>query len=172
MLKFVSVFYYRPKILENQMNVGNHPPRMTWPNRPELNVHQQMVQSSRMPLLDQNGRIVSVPNGFYERVAPVCRNSPPTALWADEAAKKKIKYAKLMRKRGSLVDNQLKRVDSQEVCPNIDVRQISIDGNRPPISHIQQSQNMASPSFLEDPSGYLAQQTALLNSTINRQKGK
>ena len=31
--------------------------------------------------------------------------------------------------------------------------------------------NISGPSFLEDPSGYLAQQTALLNSTISRQTG-
>lgn len=33
------------------------------------------------------------------------------------------------------------------------------------------STNVNGPSFLDDPSGYLAQQTALLNSTISRQTG-
>ncbi|KAG8226540.1 hypothetical protein J437_LFUL007881 [Ladona fulva] len=85
-------------------------------------------------------------------------------------------------------------------CPNVDVRQIPLEHNRPPppnvsgsytiitaptpnstpspsnpsLTHSQTSAVnavMGVPSFMEDPSGYLAQQTALLNSTISRQTG-
>ncbi|KAJ8974368.1 hypothetical protein NQ317_002968 [Molorchus minor] len=61
---------------------------------------------------------------------------------------------------------------SHPPCPNIDVRQIPNESRAVIINQVpHNNQSASSPSFMEDPSGYLAQQTALLNNTINRQTG-
>ncbi|RZF40926.1 hypothetical protein LSTR_LSTR015594, partial [Laodelphax striatellus] len=64
-------------------------------------------------------------------------------------------------------DHHHSATSNSEPCPNVDVRNIHNDqknNSQPMIFN-----NV--PSFMEDPSGYLAQQTALLNSTISRQTG-
>lgn len=99
------------------------------------------------------------------RVPPIHQQHVgPISVWTDDFMKKRAKLGKSMRKRP---ENVLRR-DVQDVCPNVDVRQISGDGGRGVVAVGQQM----GPSFIEDPSGYLAQQTALLNSTINGQNGE
>lgn len=108
----------------------------------------------------------------YERVPPLHQHTPPPNTWTEEVTKKKVKL-KTVKKRPYILDNQRKIVESHAACPNIDVRQISPENGRPVlINQHPQQDTCASPSFMEDPSGYLAQQTALLNSTISRQTGK
>ena len=52
-------------------------------------------------------------------------------------------------------------------CPNVDVRQIPPEQNRPPAgSLLPQRSSSSGPTFFEDPSAYLAQQTVLLQSSL------
>lgn len=62
-------------------------------------------------------------------------------------------------------------------CPNVDVRQIPLEQNRPPTGSLlpqpkssggQSQANNAGPTFFEDPSAYLAQQTVLLQSSLSQ----
>ncbi|XP_026480483.1 putative mediator of RNA polymerase II transcription subunit 26 isoform X2 [Ctenocephalides felis] len=67
----------------------------------------------------------------------------------------------------SITENKKKQAPSRKakkprntinVCPNVDVRDM------------QSQDPYRTPSFMEDPTGYLAQQTALLNNTMHRQQ--
>lgn len=52
-------------------------------------------------------------------------------------------------------------------CPNVDVRQIPPEHNRPPAgSLLPQAKTANGPTFFDDPSAYLAQQTVLLHSSL------
>lgn len=51
-------------------------------------------------------------------------------------------------------------------CPNVDVRQIPAEQNRPPAGSLLPSRPGSGPTFFEDPSAYLAQQTVLLQSSL------
>ena len=142
------------------------------------------------------------PPSTYDRVPPLHHHTPPPPVWTEELSRKKPKgsgkagsTSRKQRSYSTLDHHQHHRVgiaglqgsggptpmDSHAPCPNIDVRQIPLEHNRPPPSHPNSSDttnpnyaagtNPNVPSFMEDPSGYLAQQTALLNSTISRQTG-
>ncbi|KAI4460054.1 hypothetical protein MML48_6g00010088 [Holotrichia oblita] len=139
--------------------------------------HSAKIWQSRMQVPAQQQvtpPIQSSPNqvqNAFERVPPLHQHTPPPNVWQDEMNRKKVKIGKTMKKRPYIID-QHRIMDPHPPCPNIDVRQIQNDGNRIMINQFQQpTQSASSPSFMEDPSGYLAQQTALLNSTINRQTG-
>ncbi|KRT86586.1 hypothetical protein AMK59_2066 [Oryctes borbonicus] len=139
-------------------------PAKIWQNRMQVPAQQQQitppVQSS--PNQGQN---------VFERVPPLHQHTPPPNIWQDDLNRKKVKIGKSMKKRPYIID-QHRVMEAHAPCPNIDVRQIQSDGNRIMINQFQQpTQSASSPSFMEDPSGYLAQQTALLNSTISRQTG-
>ncbi|PSN37256.1 hypothetical protein C0J52_27082 [Blattella germanica] len=134
-------------------------------------------------------------------VPPLHHHTPPPPVWTEEVTRKKKGSGKSnssARKQrpynihehhqhhrvgmaGMPGNGGSTQIDSHAPCPNIDVRQIPIEHNRPPPTHPNNSDssnpgfvagnNPNIPSFMEDPSGYLAQQTALLNSTISRQTG-
>ncbi|XP_021935845.1 uncharacterized protein LOC110837716 isoform X3 [Zootermopsis nevadensis] len=162
-------------------------------------MHQQHHSPIVMPTPQSN--TLPSPSG-YDRVPPLHHHTPPLPVWTEEISRKKPKGSGksglLNRKQRSynVLDHQQHHrigiagipgsggpspMDSHAPCPNIDVRQIPIEHNRPPPSHANNTDSsnptyMAGtshnvPSFMEDPSGYLAQQTALLNSTISRQTG-
>lgn len=139
----------------NQIMINQH--QKLWPHRnvqPNLqHIHPQN------PVNQQN---------VYERVPPLHQHTP--TIWSDDLNRKKVKISKAIKKRPfNNIENQHRPVDSAP-CPNIDVRQIPNENSRNTLCFPQQSTS-SSPSFMEDPSGYLAQQTALLNSTISRQTG-
>ncbi|XP_048516449.1 uncharacterized protein LOC109532970 isoform X3 [Dendroctonus ponderosae] len=134
-------------------------------NQQQLN--QMHIQHHQQPNLQNNQNV-----NIYERVPPLHQHTP-NAIWQDEIRRKKVKLGKAVKNRQyHMVDNCQVR-GNLGPCPNIDVRQIPNEGARSIITNQlpQHNQNASSPSFLEDPSGYLAQQTALLNNTISRQTG-
>ncbi|XP_030753957.1 uncharacterized protein LOC115880805 isoform X1 [Sitophilus oryzae] len=143
--------------------------KLQWHSKMQQNMnHQQMNQ---MPLPPQNLQNSQNPN-VYERVPPLHQHAPNT-VWHEEMRRKKAKLNKGVKNRQYHMIENCQVNSNPNHCPNIDVRQIPSDNNRPIIiNQLQQhNQTLSSPSFIEDPSGYLAQQTALLNNTINRQTG-
>lgn len=120
----------------------------------------------------QNAQSTAQPNP-YERVPPLHHPSQVPVWQEDNIRKKGNKIqskTNVVKKHKSPYNvdhhHHHNAVMNNDQCPNVDVR------------HLQQEQkpqqnysNSNVPSFMEDPSGYLAQQTALLNSTISRQTG-
>lgn len=162
-------------------------------------MHQQHHSPVVMPTPQSNPL---PPPSSYDRVPPLHHHTPPPPIWTEEVSRKKPKgsgksvSASRKQRSYNIIDHhQHHRVgiagipgsggpapmDSHAPCPNVDVRQIPVEHNRPPPSHPNNNDssnpnyvagsNPNIPSFMEDPSGYLAQQTALLNSTISRQTG-
>ncbi|RZF43497.1 hypothetical protein LSTR_LSTR005233 [Laodelphax striatellus] len=136
-------------------------------------VQQQQQQHQQQHIIQQH------PNNPYERVPPLHHQQPQQMpVWQQHSVEdnSKKKYSKvqnktnLVRKQRSSPysnDHHHSATSNSEPCPNVDVRNIHNDqknNSQPMIFN-----NV--PSFMEDPSGYLAQQTALLNSTISRQTG-
>lgn len=116
--------------------------------------HSQM-QSPHQNMMSPHGN----PNPF-DRVPPLHHHTPPPPVWNEDINKRKVqKMNKASKKQRPYTDQ---RFGSNESCPNVDVRQLN---------HQSDNYQSPGPSFMEDPSGYLAQQTALLNSTISRQTG-
>lgn len=148
----------------NQIMVNQQ--QRPWPHKHVQQNPQNSVVHSQNPINQQNA---------YERVPPLHQHTPPPTVWSEDLNRKKIKVTKSIKKRPFTgLDNQHHRpIDSQAPCPNIDVRQIPTENNRNTLlnQYPQQKTTSSSPSFMEDPSGYLAQQTALLNNTISRQTG-
>ncbi|KAF4516970.1 hypothetical protein B566_EDAN005571 [Ephemera danica] len=139
------------------------PPYMAQYNSQGFNYQPQapMVVNNQQPATSQWNN--PCPN-MYDREVPLHRLS-----WDDVSKRKKLKSSK--------------RVKLTNQCPNVDVRHIPMDKLPPQQAEVQQSMSFVPPqqqqqpaeqnlpSFMEDPNGYLAQQTALLNSTILRQTG-
>lgn len=166
---------YRPsgshqhnQIVQNPVMIN--PQQKVWQRMP--NIQANILQQNQIPI--QQNQHAQLNSNVYERVPPLHQHSPSTTVWTDEINKKKIKIKTVKKRPYSLIDGQHRTIESQGPCPNIDVRQIQNEQGRPVVvnQYGQQNQNpSSSPSFMEDPSGYLAQQTALLNSTISRQTG-
>lgn len=150
---------------ETNLVIQGQPSRAPpWQNRHQQIHIQQQHQQQHQPILSQHQQINgSSPSNVYERVPPLHHHTPPPPptppLW-DENSIKKHKSNKSAKKHQS--SRYLQNPDS--ACPNIDVRQISTADRQN-----YEAPASSGPSFLDDPSGYLAQQTALLNSTIQRQ---
>lgn len=184
--------------LLNQNSVINQqpqPPTQTQPNQQQVqhqvqqqqiqqqHIQQQQVQQQQVQQQVQQQQIqqqAMQPNTF-ERVPPLHHHLPTAPVWNDD--RKKL-IPKLQGKPAAqavpknkilpyLVENQQHSVgvNCDQQCPNVDVRQIPQEQNKLPGSQSHSFANTNNPSFMEDPSGYLAQQTALLNSTISRQTG-
>ncbi|XP_012274290.1 uncharacterized protein LOC105696426 isoform X2 [Orussus abietinus] len=123
-------------------------------------------QNSRNNAASAPVTIQNVVCNTFDRVPPLHHHIPPAAVWVDEVARKKIKTGKVLSKRqrqngiAETRNNVGTSVSPGEPCS--DKNQTAVQG---------ESTVSSSPSFLDDPSGYLAQQTALLNSTISRQTG-
>ncbi|KAK8729791.1 hypothetical protein OTU49_008322, partial [Cherax quadricarinatus] len=85
--------------------------------------------------------------------------SVPAAFW-EEGEKR--------RKSGGRAKKRFKgAVERSSPCPNVDVRTLHNDHSGPNMNGQGGPGPPASvPSFMDDPSGYLAQQTALLNNTM------
>ncbi|KAJ8930124.1 hypothetical protein NQ314_017089, partial [Rhamnusium bicolor] len=144
--------------------------KIQWHNRMQHNMNQQQPQPSQVPMNQSSPQPHSHnPTNIYERVPPLHQHTPSPAVWQEEIKRKKVKLGKIVKNRPyHLMDGCQ---PNHTPCPNIDVRQIPNEGRAVIINHPHNSQSSSSPSFMEDPSGYLAQQTALLNNTINRQTG-
>lgn len=147
--------------IQNAITLSQQKP---WPHR-SISQQNSVAVPIQSPVNQQN---------VYERVPPLHQHTPLPTVWTEDINRKKIKASKTMKKRPfNTIENQHRPIDSQAPCPNIDVRQIPNENNRNSLINQfpQQNHTSSSPSFMEDPSGYLAQQTALLNSTISRQTG-
>ncbi|KAK4881788.1 hypothetical protein RN001_005107 [Aquatica leii] len=169
---------YNPMIQQNNhMSIQNaggsiliqQKEKPMWPNRPPNSISNtvHVNQSSLSPQIKP-----SILNS-EERVPPLYQHTPSVSVWSDDMTRKKVKPSKSMKKRQfNLVDNsRVVQVESLS-CSNVEVRQQNTENDRTvPLHESPQSTQSSSPSFMEDPSGYLAQQTALLNSTISRQTG-
>lgn len=140
------------------------------------------VQTIQNPVGNQNSPVASVQNhpsphmqtqNVFDRVPPLHHHTPPPPVWNEDMNRKKVKMSKQSKKQRpyNVADAQQRFTtnENQSPCPNVDVRQIQSE-NKALLQHNQYPQS-SGPSFMEDPSGYLAQQTALLNSTISRQTG-
>nr|CAD7606359.1 unnamed protein product [Timema genevievae] len=161
------------------MNQQRAPP---WQQNRGNGVMVPMMQHSPMVIPSAPQQISST----YERVPPLHPyHSTPLPGWTEDNSRKKTKAGKQSnttkkhRTYGGASDahnhsqqhRNTQQQDPQTPCPNIDVRQLPVEHNRPPAQQSSSSGAAHYPSFMEDPSGYLAQQTALLNSTISRQTG-
>ena len=114
---------------------------------------------------------------------PVQGNSSPVNPSAYMSGWEDAKRRKLYKQKKTKSTSSVER---NSPCPNVDVRQIPQEYNPTPLMGFQQglvgntspqtnvpcttSLPKSVPSFLEDPSGYLAQQTAMLQQTISQQK--
>lgn len=154
-------------IIQNTILTNPQQQQKIWQNRP-LGTIQQATQQIGVPAQSPQSQL-----NIYERVPPLHQHTPPPTIWTDDVNRKKVKVSKAIKKRSyNLLENHNRTIDAQVPCPNIDVRQIPNENNRNMVNQFpQHNQSASSPSFMEDPSGYLAQQTALLNSTISRQTG-
>lgn len=141
--------------------------KQQWQNRPINNTPMSNIQVHQLATPQQS----PMPN-IEERVPPLHQHTPSPSIWTDDVARKKVKITRNIKKRPFNMFESSNRMEAVP-CPNIDVRQISNEGGRTVMINQspQSTQGSSSPSFMEDPSGYLAQQTALLNSTISRQTG-
>ncbi|XP_050308392.1 uncharacterized protein LOC126744869 isoform X2 [Anthonomus grandis grandis] len=141
--------------------------KLQWQHKMQT-INQQQQQINQMHMQQQQN--MQENQNVYERVPPLHQH--PNPVWQEEMRRKKVKLSKIFKNRQyHMVENPQIRGGTGP-CPNIDVRQIPNENSRPVVVNqmLQHSHNnTASPSFMEDPSGYLAQQTALLNNTINRQ---
>ncbi|KAF5276836.1 hypothetical protein FQA39_LY06388 [Lamprigera yunnana] len=143
--------------------------KLAWQNRPSNSISNaiHVNQASLSP------QIKPAILNSEERVPPLYQHTPSLSIWSDDMIRKKVKPSKTMKKRPfNLVESsRVVQVESLS-CSNADVRQQSNESERTvSLNESPQSTQSSSPSFMEDPSGYLAQQTALLNSTISRQTG-
>ncbi|XP_056638105.1 uncharacterized protein LOC130446077 [Diorhabda sublineata] len=185
----------------NQANTGFRPHRMvyqpnqnmqagTQPNMQKVNWSNQMLR--RSTTIEQQKHLVHQQKqleqqqleqqqkqleqqqqnqaNICERVPPLYQHTPPVAVCQEDMRRKKVKMGKFTKNRpyrlveGSCTNNHFS-------CPNIDIRHIPQENRSVMMNNFSQNIKSSSPSFMEDPSGYLAQQTALLNNTINRQTG-
>lgn len=143
--------------------------KMLWQNRMHQQNMNQQLHPNQIPISAPNHNQQNLSN-VYERVPPLHQHSPSSALWQEEMKRKKMKMGKVVKNRPfHIMDNCS---TNNPPCPNIDVRQIPMESRAVIINQLpHNNQSSSSPSFMEDPSGYLAQQTALLNNTISRQTG-
>ncbi|BES96044.1 methyl-CpG Hypothetical protein domain protein 5 [Nesidiocoris tenuis] len=130
---------YELKLAKAPSRVG--PPAQELAGSPV--VVPQGITVNRTPPWQQNKVPAPAGSAVQERVPPLHNhaNLPASALWTLDSRKA---LTKVSRRRSEDVHNPA-------------------DALRGPSSSEQQ------PSFMDDPSGYLARQTALLNSTISRQ---
>ncbi|CAH1975415.1 unnamed protein product [Acanthoscelides obtectus] len=167
---------FRPQMIANtQMQ----PQKVHWQNKMVAQHQHQQQMEQQVHQNQLNGNV-------YERVPPLHQHSPSSStqavassvMWQEEIKRKKTKMSKVVKSR----PYHMIESSCHPPCPNIDVRQIPMESrsviiNQLPPHNINNqtssssSSCSSSPSFMEDPSGYLAQQTALLNNTINRQTG-
>lgn len=158
------------------VSAQNHPKQHWQQNKPGTPVQTiQSAVNTQQPVvsMQQNHMNPHQNNqNVFDRVPPLHHHTPPPPVWNEDVSRKKVKMNKQSKKQRpyNVVDHQQRfSNEGHPPCPNVDVRQIQTDKS---LMHSNQyPQHSTGPSFMEDPSGYLAQQTALLNSTISRQTG-
>ncbi|EFN77458.1 Methyl-CpG-binding domain protein 5 [Harpegnathos saltator] len=131
-------------------------------------------QQNRPAVVSHQPSVVTVQNincNSFDRVPPLHHHIPQASTWTDEAARKKAKstkvIAKKQRQHGVAESRANNGLEHSTPSPVDEFSEKNQQNN----GQIGTTFNNSGPSFLEDPSGYLAQQTALLNSTISRQTG-
>lgn len=163
-------------------NINNPPIRMGFKSgefndnhihHNNISIPQGQIQPNQDSGSPQSQNTNVVNSNVYSRVPPLHQHCPqtPQQTWPIvESHKKKGKSGKYNKKNRLNHDNQnMHGVDGS----NFDNRH-NQDNYRSNNMLCQNDFNInanPSPSFMEDPSGYLAQQTALLNNTISRQVG-
>lgn len=173
---------FRPQVMQNHLNSPmismslqvqqqQQQQKIQWHQRMQQNVNQHQLQQNQVVLNQPSPQPNQHnPTNVYERVPPLHQHTPPQTVWQEDIKRKKIKLGKIVKNRPYHIMEGCQSTHAP--CPNIDVRQIPNESRAVIINQLSSnSQSSSSPSFLEDPSGYLAQQTALLNNTINRQTG-
>ncbi|XP_023313240.1 nuclear receptor coactivator 6 isoform X3 [Anoplophora glabripennis] len=154
-----------------QVQHQQHQQKIQWQQRMQQSMNQQQPQQNQVPMNQASPQPNQHnPTNVYERVPPLHQHTPSPTVWQEDIKRKKVKLGKIVKNRPYHVMENCQL--SHAPCPNIDVRQIPNESRAVIINQLpHNSQSSSSPSFMEDPSGYLAQQTALLNNTINRQTG-
>lgn len=132
-------------------------------------------QQNRAATVSHQPSLVTVQNitcNSFDRVPPLHHHIPQPSNWTDEAARKKAKSNKIIvkKQRQHSAAESSRTNNGLEHSASSPVDEFS-EKNQQNNNQIGSTFNSSGPSFLEDPSGYLAQQTALLNSTISRQTG-
>lgn len=119
------------------------------------------------------------PPNPYDRVPMLHSHISPSPNWNDESSRKK--FMKSTSKSPTNVTTKKMKVcygpgnqDARGLCNQISNSVATSVSN---VTHTMakdkhEYSSTPVPSFMEDPSGYLAQQTALLNSTISKQTGE
>lgn len=152
---------------------GNNQMSHVYRNQSSLPLQNRFVAShnclahSHFPFFDKNMCGTKKPAHFYEQTAPLLLNA---TAWPDDALmKKKTKYGKSTKRRQGGLEVPYRKTESGNVY--LSAEQVSVENNKLLAKSNASQCGFPNLSFLEDPSGYLAQQTALLNSTINQQTG-
>ncbi|KAF0287827.1 hypothetical protein FJT64_013751 [Amphibalanus amphitrite] len=102
--------------------------------------------------------------------APLLASAP--VPWQRGAAPCRASWEEARRRRQAARGRRrLSLPGRSSPCPNVDVRQLErlsppVCSSAAPPASVHQAGGLAMPSFLDDPSGYLAQQTQLLNDTM------
>nr|XP_034174035.1 protein split ends-like isoform X3 [Osmia lignaria] len=143
------------------------------PGNMHFNSRTPPWQQNRSASASHQPSLVTVQNitcNSFDRVPPLHHHIPQASTWTDEVARKKAKSSKIMVKKQrqhSVTEIRSNSLDQSAPSPIDEFNEKNQQSN----NQIGSTVNSSGPSFLEDPSGYLAQQTALLNSTISRQTG-
>ncbi|XP_028171624.1 nuclear receptor coactivator 6-like isoform X2 [Ostrinia furnacalis] len=147
-------------------NDANNSNQMTSPNMKSQKIENLDFEESNASISDEPvNSYNSFPNNEHHMSQAMCSRVPPlpqhynmlNQQWPNmEINKKKVKNnSKGSKKKASPTENKL----------------VSFGGNG--MRHMPDNKNEMPhnnvPSFMDDPSGYLAQQTVLLNNTISRQ---
>lgn len=162
---------FKSQVSENQtLTIVNATAKTTWQNRMPSNVNQHLIPPNHLSQIEQNTSINKL--NVYGKTSPIQNSELSGSVWIDDA-RKKMKLNKSTRKRSCIPDVQSRSMECQELNTNVDIRCISGENESVTVRQLPPHSHYApSPSFMDDPSGYLAQQTALLNNTINRQTSK
>lgn len=136
-----------PHVMANIRGVGPHPNMMN-------NMMCRMPGSGMMmPRVPPPG-VMPTPQTTSEQP------SVPTSFWEEGEKRRKTGGRARKRFKGT--------IERASPCPNVDVRNMQNEQQSGPAGSGQGGPGppASGPSFMDDPSGYLAQQTALLNNTM------
>ncbi|CAG9854046.1 unnamed protein product [Phyllotreta striolata] len=160
----------------NQINPGVRPYRMIYQQNQIVqasvqgqNQKQHWQNQNSKPIMEQKLLEQQPQANICERVPPLYQHTAALNVCQDDIKRKKVKIGKFGKNRPCRIIDGCS--SNHFSCPNVDIRHIPPEHRTVMMNNFSQNIKSSSPSFMEDPSGYLAQQTALLNSTINRQTG-
>ncbi|KAJ8674831.1 hypothetical protein QAD02_010617 [Eretmocerus hayati] len=141
-----------------QQNQISYQMRNFDPNRTttvqQIQNSQQIAQNQNIQALNVN-QVQNISCNVIDRIPPLQQHVHQDSSWTEEVARKRAKTIKNAFKNKRQLSNSNTSLDQ---CLSGDEFSDKLNPQ-------------SGPSFLDDPSGYLAQQTALLNSTISRQTG-